>query len=115
MPMIRLSIRFVFQIRIRSGVVIGRGGGMIQSLYLPFWLGVGGKIADGKQPLPWIHIEDICQLIKFCIENKDAKDVYNGVAPQIITNEDFTKVSQQSFALRLYFDCFPSFRHLLRC
>lgn len=82
----------LLQIRIRCGVVIGRDGGMIQSLKLPFWLGLGGNMADGKQPLPWIHIADICSLIKFCIEDKNAEGVYNGVAPQIVTNEDFTKV-----------------------
>lgn len=65
---------------------------MIKSMKIPFWLGVGGKIGDGKQILPWIHIEDLCQLIKFSIENKHINGVLNGVAPDIITNEEFTKV-----------------------
>lgn len=61
---------------------------------LPFWLGLGGVIGTGKQPLPWIHIDDLCNLIKFSIENNAASGALNGVAPQIITNEDFTKVRQ---------------------
>lgn len=80
------------QVRIRTGVVIGSNGGMIKSLKLPFWFGFGGKIGDGKQPLPWIHIEDLCQLIKYSIENDKVNGVLNGVAPDIITNGDFTKV-----------------------
>lgn len=81
------------QVKIRSGVVLGREGGMIQSLMLPFWLGLGGRMGGGKQPLPWIHIIDLCQLIRFCIETKSIdKAILNGVAPDIITNEQFTKV-----------------------
>lgn len=78
------------QVRIRTGVVIGRNGGMIKSMKLPFWLGLGGKIADGKQILPWIHIDDLCNLVKFSIEQTNVKGPLNGVAPDIITNEDFT-------------------------
>lgn len=78
--------------KIRCGVVLGRTGGMIKSLYLPFYLGLGGPVLPGSQPLPWIHITDICNLIKFCIEENQAKDVMNGVAPQIVTNREFSKV-----------------------
>ncbi|XP_031637554.1 epimerase family protein SDR39U1 [Contarinia nasturtii] len=78
-------------VRIRSGVVIGSNGGMIKSLKLPFWFGFGGKIGDGTQPLPWIHIEDLCQMIKYSIETEKVNGVLNGVAPDIITNGDFTK------------------------
>lgn len=77
--------------RIRTGVVIGRDGGMIKSMKLPFQLGLGGKIGSGKQPLPWIHIDDLCSLIKFSIEQANVEGALNGVAPEIITNEDFTK------------------------
>lgn len=78
--------------RVRTGVVIGRNGGMIKSLKLPFWFGVGGQIGDGKQQLPWIHIDDLCQLIKYSIENNKVSGVLNGVAPDIVTNGEFTKV-----------------------
>lgn len=77
-------------------MVIGSKGGMIKSLKLPFWFGFGGKIADGTQPLPWIHIEDLCQLIKYSIETKSVSGALNGVAPDIITNGDFTKVKMKT-------------------
>lgn len=74
--------------------MLGRKGGMIKSLEFPFWLGLGGNIGDGKQPLPWIYITDMCKLIGFCMENNNMeKDVIiNGVTPNIITNAEFTKV-----------------------
>lgn len=65
---------------------------MIKSLKLPFWFGFGGKVGDGTQILPWIHIDDLCELIKYSIENKHVNGVLNGVAPEIITNADFTTV-----------------------
>lgn len=66
---------------------------MIQQLFLPFFFGAGGPVGPGTQYLPWIHIEDLCNLIKFSIENKHVEGVLNAVAPDIIQNKDFAKVS----------------------
>lgn len=81
-----------FQIRLRTGVVMGRGGGMIKSIWLPFYIGLGGPMGDGKQALPWIHIEDLCRLIQHCLENDKCKGAINAVAPGITTNGEFSKV-----------------------
>ncbi|XP_049874010.1 epimerase family protein SDR39U1 [Pectinophora gossypiella] len=83
-PPVRLVI-------IRSGAVLGRWGGMIKNMFMPFYLGMGGPIGSGKQFLPWIHIDDLVRLIHFAIENPEVKGILNGVAPQVITNEEFTK------------------------
>lgn len=80
----------VRQAIIRSGVVLGRSGGMIQQLFIPFFFGAGGPIASGKQPLPWIHIKDLCNLFVFTIENPSVSGILNGVAPQVINNQEFT-------------------------
>lgn len=82
--------------------MLGRNGGMIKSLYMPFYLGLGGPVLPGSQPLPWIHITDICNLIQFCIEENQAKDVINGVAPQIVTNREFSKVRAKSIKSQNY-------------
>ncbi|GAU98256.1 hypothetical protein RvY_09428 [Ramazzottius varieornatus] len=78
-------------VNIRTGAVLGQGGGVIKNLYWPFFFGVGGPVGSGKQPFPWIHLEDITHLYKFVMENDRCSGVYNGVAPQIITNGDFTR------------------------
>lgn len=80
-------------VKIRTGVVIGKGGGMIASIYLPFLMGLGGPMGTGHQPLPWIHIDDLCRLIQYAIENTEVKGVLNGVAPDLVTNSQFSKVS----------------------
>jgi len=87
----------VRRVIIRPGVVLGRNGGLISQIYLPFFLGLGGRMGTGNQPLPWIHVKDLAGLIKHAVENEKMEGVYNGVAPQIITNQQFV----DSFAAAL--------------
>ncbi|EFA00825.1 Epimerase family protein SDR39U1-like Protein [Tribolium castaneum] len=78
------------QVTIRSGVVLGRNGGMIKQLYLPFFCGLGGPVMPGDQYLPWIHIEDLTGLILFALKNDKVEGTLNGVAPQNVTNKEFS-------------------------
>uniref|UniRef100_A0A6M2E4B3 Putative nucleoside-diphosphate sugar epimerase n=1 Tax=Xenopsylla cheopis TaxID=163159 RepID=A0A6M2E4B3_XENCH len=71
---------------------------MIKQLIIPFWLGLGGPVGKGTQPLPWIHIDDLTSLIWFCIKEEKLNGIVNAVSPHIITNNDFT----QEFAKALY-------------
>lgn len=82
------------RVTIRSGVVLGKNGGMIKQLYLPFYLGLGGPVLPGNQYLPWIHIDDIVGMILFAMSNFSVEGTLNGVAPQIITNKEFSEVSR---------------------
>nr|CAG4646320.1 EOG090X07KR [Macrothrix elegans] len=81
----------VRQVIIRTGVVLGRRGGMIEQLYWPFFFGLGGPVGSGQQFLPWIHLHDIARLFFHAIENKPVEGVLNGVAPNIITSNQFAK------------------------
>ncbi|XP_042219738.1 epimerase family protein SDR39U1-like isoform X3 [Homarus americanus] len=71
------------------GVVLGRQGGMVQQLILPFYMGFGGPVGSGNQSMPWIHIQDIVGLFIHAIEKENVIGIVNGVAPQIITNREF--------------------------
>ena len=73
------------------GLVLGRDGGAIQQMIWPFRLGVGGIIGSGSQYFPWIHIDDMAGIFVHAIENSDTPAVLNGVAPEPITNKEFTK------------------------
>ncbi|XP_022222112.1 epimerase family protein SDR39U1 [Drosophila obscura] len=75
---------------VRTGAVVGLGGGMIESIWLPFKLGVGGPLGTGQQIMPWIHMLDLCSLIQHIIE-KCESGVFNGVAPEIVTSTEFSK------------------------
>ncbi|XP_050537139.1 epimerase family protein SDR39U1-like isoform X2 [Daktulosphaira vitifoliae] len=93
----KVNLDSVRSIAIRSGVILGKSGGLVKQLYPSFLFGLGSEIGSGKQYLPWIHINDICRLVIFSIENNTINGVLNGVAPQTITNSEFT----QSFAKAL--------------
>ncbi|XP_028050747.1 epimerase family protein SDR39U1 isoform X2 [Monomorium pharaonis] len=79
------------QVTIRSGVVLGRNGGMIKQIYLPFFFGLGGPIGSGNQYMPWIHITDLVGMFIFALKSSNVHGILNGVAPQLITNKEFTK------------------------
>ncbi|XP_076398034.1 epimerase family protein SDR39U1 isoform X3 [Megachile rotundata] len=72
------------QTTIRSGVVLGKQGGMIKQIYLPFFVGLGGPIGNGNQYMPWIHVTDLVNMFLFSLENKNVHGILNGVAPQIM-------------------------------
>ncbi|KAK7478374.1 hypothetical protein BaRGS_00030378, partial [Batillaria attramentaria] len=81
----------VRQVILRCGVVLGRDGGMIQQLYWPFFLGLGGPIGSGKQWLPWIHVADVAGLVTHAILNDHVSGILNAVAPEPVTNAQFAK------------------------
>ncbi len=82
-----LRIRTVI---LRLGVVLGKKGGIIKKSRILFSLGLGGRIANGKQGFSWIHIEDLCRLILFAAE-KGGGGVYNAVSPNPTDNIRFTR------------------------
>ncbi len=77
---------------IRTGVVLSTRGGALPRLMLPFKLFAGGPAGDGRQWLPWIHVEDEVGAIRFLIERTEAVGPFNLTSPQPLTNRDFGKV-----------------------
>lgn len=75
---------------LRTGIVLGPSGGMLQRLWWPFRLGLGGVIGSGKQVLSWIHIDDYCAAVDFLCTQPVAGAV-NMTAPQAVTNEELTR------------------------
>ena len=76
---------------IRIGMVLGKNGGSLKTMLPLFKMGLGGKIGSGKQPFPFIHIEDVCKAIEFLILNDKCTGIYNFVAPNPVTNKLFTQ------------------------
>lgn len=74
----------------RLGVVIGNGGAL-QKMLPVFKLGMGGRLGDGHQWFPWIHLDDIVGSIAFLICKRDCSGIFNMVAPSQVTNRSFTK------------------------
>lgn len=75
---------------LRTGIVLGAGGGALAQMVPPFKLGLGGPIGAGRQWMSWVHIQDLARLIVFALE-KELDGPLNGVAPEPARNKDFTK------------------------
>ncbi|MEO6723862.1 MAG: TIGR01777 family oxidoreductase [Blastocatellia bacterium] len=76
---------------VRIGVVLDEGGGALDKMLLPFKLGLGGRLGDGRQWFPWIHLDDIVGIFRHALLNEQVIGPINGVAPGIVTNAEFTK------------------------
>jgi uncharacterized protein (TIGR01777 family) len=83
-----LGIRTV---RLRIGLVFGRGGGMLANLLFPFECGLGGRMGHGRQMMSWIHRDDLIRLIAFCMARADMVGAVNATAPNPVTNAAFAR------------------------
>jgi uncharacterized protein (TIGR01777 family) len=81
----------------RIGLVLGKEAKTIKNLITPFKLGLGGKVGSGKQAFPFIHEKDLLDVFVWAIENLNENKIFNLVAPQQITNSEFT----QTFARKI--------------
>ena len=76
--------------KIRIGIVLSKDGGALPKLDFPIKFGIGAYIGDGKQFVPWIHIDDLCNIFIHLLE-KNLHDTYNGCAPDIKTNKEMSE------------------------
>lgn len=83
-----LGIRVVL---VRTGLVLAADGGFLARLLLPFRLGLGGPVGDGRQWMPWIHLADQIALIDFLLQQDQASGPYNACAPEPVRNADFAR------------------------
>ncbi len=78
-------------VNLRIGIVLSAEGGALPKMLTPFKLGVGGRVASGRQYMSWIDLEDLIGIIKHAITNPALRGPVNAVAPSPVTNEQFTK------------------------
>ena len=79
-------------VNLRSGLVLSTKGGAFKKMLPVFKIGLGGKLGDGFQFVPWITLEDEVHAIEFILENKNIFGPVNLVSPNPITNKQLTKV-----------------------
>ena len=75
----------------RLGIVLSKNGGVLGKTLPLFRLGLGGKLGDGQQAFPFIHIDDLIDAYLYAISNADMIGIYNLVAPELINNSEYTK------------------------
>jgi len=87
----------------RIGLILGKEAKTMQSLVPIFKMGLGGKIASGSQPFPFVHIYDVVNALVWGIQNEHAQGIYNLVAPDNIDNKTFTHVLAKSLNRPAFF------------
>lgn len=75
----------------RTGLVVGPNGGFLEKMLLPFKLGLGGRLGNGNQYMPWVHRDDVVAALLWMLETPGADGPYNVVSPNPTTNREFTK------------------------
>tara|TARA_B100000767_G_scaffold46247_2_gene40833 strand:+ start:12004 stop:12912 length:909 start_codon:yes stop_codon:yes gene_type:complete len=75
---------------VRFGIVLDRDRGALKKIAAPIRFGLGSGVGTGKQWVPWIHIADLCGMLKFVMTQKEG-GTYNAVAPEHVTNNVFTQ------------------------
>ncbi len=103
---ISLNIRTV---KIRTGIVLSKTGGALEKMSKPIKLGFGAALGNGKQYIPWIHIDDLCNMFLQAIENENMHGAYNAVAPEHINNKNFTKSIAEQLNKKIWLPNVPSF------
>lgn len=84
-----LGIRVV---KLRTAVVLTSQGGALEKMLLPVKMGVGAALGTGYQFMPWIHIDDLCSIYLKAIEDNEMAGAFNAVAPEHVTNKEFTRL-----------------------
>lgn len=88
----RLGIRLI---NMRLGMVLSKNGGALAKMLPVFKLGLGGRIGSGKQMMSWIALEEIPTAIEHVIQAESITGPVNFVAPQAVTNAEFTAILAQ--------------------
>ena len=101
-----LNIRTVI---LRTGVVFSKKGGAFEKMSQPIKLGFGSPIGTGNQYIPWIHIDDLCNMYVEAIENNELNGIYNAVASDYVTNEFLTKSIATILDKKAWLPNVPSF------
>jgi uncharacterized protein (TIGR01777 family) len=101
-------------VQMRLGVVMSADGGALKKMLLPFRLGLGGRLGDGRQWWRWVSVEDVVGGIQHVLDNDTLKGPVNTTAPNQVTNAEFTRTlagvlkrpalfPMPAFAVRLVF------------
>ena len=78
-------------VQLRTGVVLTSQGGALSKMLTPVKLGMGSALGNGRQYMPWIHVDDLCRMYIKAMEDQAMNGAYNAVAPEFVSNKAFTR------------------------
>jgi hypothetical protein len=78
-------------VNLRTGIVLSAEGGALKQMLLPFRLGLGGRVGNGRQWWSWIHIDDFLAAVRQIADDLSLNGPVNMTAPNPVTSADFAK------------------------
>jgi hypothetical protein len=96
-------------VKFRTGVILDKESGALQKLAAPIKLGFGAPLGDGKQWMPWIHLQDVVNMYFMGIADLSLNGAYNMSAPSPVTNKELTKAVAKQFKKPLWLPNVPAF------
>lgn len=81
---------------IRTGLVLGKDGGILQRMLPAFRFGLGGAMGAGTQWMPWIHLDDYLNLLIFILKHEKLQGPFNATSPAPVTNASFSRILAQT-------------------
>lgn len=96
-------------VKIRTAVVLSEKDGALKKMLPTIQMGIGSALGNGKQYMPWIHIDDICSIYEFALKNLHMDGAFNAVSPQHTTNKNFTKKIAEVIKKPLFMPNVPGF------
>ncbi len=96
-------------VQLRTGIVLTATGGALEKMIKPIKFGIGSVLGSGKQAVPWIHIDDMCDMYIHAIQDVRMNGAYNAVSPDFQTNKSLTKALAKIVNRRILLPNVPSF------
>lgn len=94
---------------LRTGIALSKEGGAFAEFKKPLKLGIAAILGSGNQMISWIHLEDLCRLYIYAIEN-NINGIFNAVAPKPLSNKNFTTALAKRIRHRFFIPVYvPSF------
>lgn len=96
-------------VKLRIGIVLSEKGGALAQMAKPVRWGVGAPLGSGRQYMSWIHLDDLCDLFVYALENQQVSGVFNAVGPQPATNREVTAAIANALQRPLWLPPVPGF------
>lgn len=96
-------------VKMRTGVVLAKGAPALEKMLLPIKSGLGGPLGNGRQYMPWIHLDDLCRLYLRAICDESMSGAWNAVAPEHITNRELMRTLARKLGKPFFFPPVPAF------
>lgn len=108
------SVRFIENlnirtVKIRTGLVLGKNNGFLKKLIPLFKMRLGSALGSGKQYMPWIHVDDLCNIYFEAIVNSNMEGAYNAAVADNTTNTVFSKTMARIFGYSIWLPNVPAF------